>query len=380
MESGNIRKVLSRILGYTFPIMLDTGAQVSVLPLKMANRFQPPVTVPSNTSECGTFGTARVTLRGPVLLPIHIAGNNIQHFFYFIHADAPPLVGYELMRVAHLVIDVANRLVFSRRDDWSCCDETIYPQSPNPPVSLKNDSICACVQFFEVSFLPIIEEEDEDVDDALLPDTSLPSPVHEISTANSEVDGPSLIVDNSVPAFVSLCRDSVLTSESVSDVEPPSTQSTNTAAVASVASEVSSCDGSSFVQSSTLVEPASSPSSVVSRQLSVVRSSPGCRAVPLNPCAATFRPCVEPSRDAPLPSVRRPLSSLCIFQSIHWWTPTTLLLRFQPQRALCSQSRLHRVTSLFHHTFKNYLMRQSSKPTSLHPNNRILQLFCATTV
>jgi len=289
MESVNIPKVLCRISGYTFPIMLDTGAQVSVLPLKMVKRFQPPVTVPTKTSECGTFGTAKVTLRGPVLLPIHIAGIKLSHYFYFIDTDAPPLVGYEIMRAARLVIDVTNILVFSCRDDWSGGDKTINPQGPNPPVSLKNSSIHACVHFFQGSFLPIIEEEDKDVD-ALLPDDSQPSPVDEISTANSEVDGPSLIVDNSVPAFVRPCGNSELTSEFTSEVEPPSTQSTNTAAVASVASEVSSYDGSSFVQSS----------SVVSRQLSVVRSPLGCRAFPLNPRAATFRPRVEPSRDAPL--------------------------------------------------------------------------------
>ena len=67
MESGNIPKVLCRILGYTFPIMLETGAQVSVLPLKMAKRFQPPITIPTKTCQCGTYGPAPVTLRGPML-------------------------------------------------------------------------------------------------------------------------------------------------------------------------------------------------------------------------------------------------------------------------------------------------------------------------
>jgi len=76
-----------------------------------------------------------------VLLPIHIGGIKIPLFFYFIDANAPPLVGYELMRVARLVIDVANRLVFSRRDDWSRCDEPINPQGPNPPVSVKNSTV-----------------------------------------------------------------------------------------------------------------------------------------------------------------------------------------------------------------------------------------------
>jgi len=78
------------------------------------------------------------------------------------------------MRVACLVIDVQNRLVWSRRDDGSCCDE---PLGPNPPVAVGNSTIQACVQFFEGSFLSVIEEEDEDVDDALPPDTSQPSPV-----------------------------------------------------------------------------------------------------------------------------------------------------------------------------------------------------------
>jgi len=188
MESGNIPKVLCMILGNTFPIMLHTGAQVSVLPLKMAKRFQPPITVPTKTCQCGTYGPAPVTLRGPMLLCIHIAGIRIPHF-------APPPVRCDLIRVARLVIDVENRLVWSRRDDWSCCDE---PIGPNPPIAVGNSTVQACVQFFEGSFLSVIEEEDEEVDDALLPDASQTSPVDEISAANSEVDGPSLIIDNSV--------------------------------------------------------------------------------------------------------------------------------------------------------------------------------------
>jgi len=165
MESGNVPRILVRILGHTFPIMLDSGAQVSVLPLKMAKSFQPPVNVPTKTYEVGTFGTANVLLRGPVPLSIQICGIKFPHLFYFIDADAPPLVGYDLTCVARLVIDVSNRLVWSRRDDWSRCDKPINPEGPNPPVSVKNHTVQACVQFFEGSFLPVIEEEYEDVDD-----------------------------------------------------------------------------------------------------------------------------------------------------------------------------------------------------------------------
>ena len=106
MKSGNTPRILCRILGRTFPILLNTGADISVLPLKMAKYFQPPVNVPSRTREIGTFGANRVTLLGPALLSIQIAGIKVPHFFYFIDADAPPLVGYDFMQLGRLVIDV----------------------------------------------------------------------------------------------------------------------------------------------------------------------------------------------------------------------------------------------------------------------------------
>jgi len=141
------------------------------------------------------------------------------------------------------------------------------PEGPNPFVPVGNSTVQACVPFFEGSFLPIIEEEDENVDDDSLSANNPPSPVDEIYVAESEVYGPSLVDDKSFPTVVHPCRNPII-SECSLDVEPTSTLSTNSAAVASFVSDVSSC--SSFVQSSTPVEPASSPSSVVSRQLSVL--------------------------------------------------------------------------------------------------------------
>ena len=39
----------------------------------------------------------------------------ITHPFYFIDAPTPVIGGYDLMRAARLVVDVDNRLVWSRR-------------------------------------------------------------------------------------------------------------------------------------------------------------------------------------------------------------------------------------------------------------------------
>jgi len=143
------------------------------------------------------------------------------------------------MRTAHLVIDVDNRLVWSRR----VCSST--PVGPNPSESVKNPTIQACVRFFEGSYLPVIEEKDEDCsdddDDSFVP---LPSQDDENSAAIPEVDVPSFSqsVDESATSVVRPCCESVV-SEVSSSVEPPSTQTVSPAAVALVVSEVSYCDG-----------------------------------------------------------------------------------------------------------------------------------------
>jgi len=85
-----------------------------------------------------TFGASNVTLRGLVPLPTHICGIKMPHF-YFVDVDAPALIGYGLMRVGRLVIDVHNRLVWSRRDDLPASE------GPNPPTSVANSTIRSCV-------------------------------------------------------------------------------------------------------------------------------------------------------------------------------------------------------------------------------------------
>ena len=72
-----------------------------------------------------------------------ISGIQIRHPFYLIDAALPPIVGYDLMRAARLVVDGDNHLVRSRRLQAS------VPSSPNPPVSVSNPSVNACVSFVQ---------------------------------------------------------------------------------------------------------------------------------------------------------------------------------------------------------------------------------------
>ena len=109
-------------------MMLDSEAQVSVLPSALADEFDPPVPLPSVTREVRTFGNHQVVLRGPITLDLQLCGFHTRHPFYFIDASTPAIGGYDLMKAARLVVDVANRRVWSRRPESA----TKGPIGPDP--------------------------------------------------------------------------------------------------------------------------------------------------------------------------------------------------------------------------------------------------------
>ena len=221
---GSAPRVMATVRATEFPVMLDSGAEVSVLPLELAEIFRPPVQLTDDIQEVRTFGPSNVVLRGPIPLEISLCGIQLRHPFFFGDATRfPPIVGYDFMRAARLVVDVDNNLVWSRHIHAS------IPSSPNPPVSVPNPTVRACV-----SFIP--------------PQPSAPPSV-DVSPSATVVTAPA--------------------SESVSSQ----------------------------------VEPDSTPSSVVSRQVSVVLRPSGCHASTLNPAASLFRPRANSSvQDAPRPS------------------------------------------------------------------------------
>ena len=63
----------------------------------------------------------------------------VTHPFYFIDAPTPVIGGYDLMRAARLVVDVDNRLVWSRRTQPS--DQGWATPTPNPLVPVPNRSV-----------------------------------------------------------------------------------------------------------------------------------------------------------------------------------------------------------------------------------------------
>jgi len=184
-----------------FSVILDSGAEMSVLPLALVAKFQPPVQLPATVHEVRTFGPSTATLFGPVPLDISLCGVQISHPFYFVDATLPPIVGYDLMKAARLVVDVDNHLVWSRRLQAS------VSSSPNPPVSVPNPTVNACVSFVrpEPSAPPAEKSSPSPSVVEAPPPVSVPSSVESTSSMSSVVSRQVSIV---VPPL--RCRASTL--------------------------------------------------------------------------------------------------------------------------------------------------------------------------
>ena len=96
--------------------LLDSGAQLSVLPYEFLRRLQIPNLdkVPKRTVR--VFGGSPLTLQGLVMLTVSIEDIKQLHPFYYVRADVPFILGYDFMSYLGILLDVPGRRVwFGRR-------------------------------------------------------------------------------------------------------------------------------------------------------------------------------------------------------------------------------------------------------------------------
>ena len=94
-------------------MLLDTGAHVSVLP----QNFILNTVDLDNSNHKGrlvrAFGGQEIQLFGPVCVQIQICGLDLVHPFYYLDDETPAIVGYDLMKAAHLILDTHSQQVWS---------------------------------------------------------------------------------------------------------------------------------------------------------------------------------------------------------------------------------------------------------------------------
>jgi len=158
--NATIRNVPCRML-------MDTGGQVSVLPLSLCQKLKPPVNLPVPTQEVATYGNNTVKFHGPVPLHMQLCGLTILHPFYIVYDSkaglAPAIGGYDLMKSGRMVLDIDNQLL------WSRLTHSLTEQpSPNPTTSIPNTNVRSVVCFAELPSrdveFPAVPSEPDAVD------------------------------------------------------------------------------------------------------------------------------------------------------------------------------------------------------------------------
>ena len=94
-------------------VLLDTGAEVSVLPKSVMSDLIGDGSRHVKLGESKSvkpFANADVMIEGPWCLSVVVCGVKITHPFYSMDADVPAVVGIDLLTVAKLVIDVKKQV------------------------------------------------------------------------------------------------------------------------------------------------------------------------------------------------------------------------------------------------------------------------------
>jgi len=173
IPEGKAPRVMASIDGVSFTLLSDTGGEVSVLPLDIFHRFNR--LLENNVSRTvATFGNGAVQLFGPVSVRITLCGVSLEHPFYLVHDKAaslsPALGGYDLMKAAHLVMDIPNGLAWSR-----LTQPQSQTPSPNPStVQLPSLQFNPSVLFVGKADPSLVDVAEEGRDRSVCEDVAVP--------------------------------------------------------------------------------------------------------------------------------------------------------------------------------------------------------------
>jgi len=100
------------IEGVRVPMLLDTGAEVTIVSSDFLNRLCPGQEFPDRGRTVRLLGGNQV--RGPVTLTVEICCRILSHPVYFCDGASTPLLGFDAITAASLVIDTEARQIWSK--------------------------------------------------------------------------------------------------------------------------------------------------------------------------------------------------------------------------------------------------------------------------
>ena len=109
-------KIPIRLQGMRLPVLIDTGAEVCVVPTVVMNQLVPNLEDQLNTRVVQTLGENLEILKGPLNLVVEVCGVRLTHPFYCHDRIKTLVMGIDLITAAGLIIHPRNGCVWSSFD------------------------------------------------------------------------------------------------------------------------------------------------------------------------------------------------------------------------------------------------------------------------
>ena len=106
-----------KLNGILVPVLLDSGAHVSVLPKSLIEELTNLPQDFDTKRPIRAFGGHEIQLLGPVELLVDICSVKLKHPFYFVDSDVPAIAGYDILKAARIVLDPHQHIVWSNHPD-----------------------------------------------------------------------------------------------------------------------------------------------------------------------------------------------------------------------------------------------------------------------
>jgi len=107
-------RVSIKIEGNSYEFLLDTGAELSVIPSSLLSSL--PLDCSGHTPHTHSvqgFAGKDVVIKGPYSLPVEVCGVKFIHPIYIMDTLTPFVADYDLVCAAKLVIDPVRHMVWS---------------------------------------------------------------------------------------------------------------------------------------------------------------------------------------------------------------------------------------------------------------------------
>jgi len=107
-------KISVIIQGVRVPIIIDTGAEISILSSEFVASLFADDDLSTNTRAVRNLGGGLVSVYGPIELTVIVCGLTLEHPFFYYEDNPTFLMGIDLLTRAALTIDCESRCVRSK--------------------------------------------------------------------------------------------------------------------------------------------------------------------------------------------------------------------------------------------------------------------------